>query len=81
MRLDVFLKKVLLVKKRSEAKIMCDNSLISMNNKEAKPSKQVNPGDIIIIESLKGVKQYRVIMLPHGNVRKTQISDYFVEIT
>jgi len=80
MRLDIFLKKVLLFKKRSEAKRMCDHSLIKLNGQDAKPSKQINPGDTIAIETMKGIQNYRVIDLPLGNVRKDETNNYYEEI-
>ena len=80
MRIDVFLKKVLLFKKRSDAKRMCDDHLIKINGQEVKPSKQVHPEDTIEIESIKGVENYRVITIPTGNVRKNEVYEYYEEI-
>jgi ribosome-associated heat shock protein Hsp15 len=81
MRIDVFLKKVLLFKKRSEAKKMCAHNLIKVNGKDVKPSKQINPGDMIEIESIKGIQNYRVLTIPTGNVRKDATCEYYEEIS
>lgn len=81
MRVDVFLKKVLIFKKRSDAKRMCDHNLIIINGRDAKPSKQINPGDIITIESIYGIKNYRVLTIPEGNVHKMSIAEYYEEIS
>jgi ribosomal 50S subunit-recycling heat shock protein len=80
MRIDVFLKKVLLFKNRSDAKRMCDDHLIKINGKEVKPSKQIAPGDTIEIESITGIQIYRVITIPTGNVRKNAGGEYYEEI-
>jgi len=80
MRIDAFLKKVLLFKKRSDAKRMCVKNLIRVNGKEVKPSKQITPGDTISIESITGIQNYRVVTIPTGNVRKNEIYEYYEEI-
>lgn len=79
MRIDIFLKKVLLFKKRSEVKRMCEHNLITVNGRKAKPSKQINTGDVIGIESIKGKQNYRILNIPQGNVRKDDIAEYYRE--
>jgi ribosomal 50S subunit-recycling heat shock protein len=81
MRVDLFLKKVLLFKKRSEAKKMCEDNLVKLNGKQTKPSRQINQGDIITIESIKGIQTYRVLRVPEGNIRKDETDAYYEEIT
>ncbi|MBN2620934.1 hypothetical protein JXB22_07570 [candidate division WOR-3 bacterium] len=80
MRVDVFLKKVLLFKKRSEAKKMCDDRLILINGKESKPSHSVNVNDIISIETREGTNKYRVLNIPERNVRKDDTEAYYEEM-
>jgi ribosomal 50S subunit-recycling heat shock protein len=43
-RLDVFLKRVGLIKQRSLAKDICDRGLVSMDGRTAKAGKEVGPG-------------------------------------
>ncbi|MEO0142561.1 MAG: S4 domain-containing protein [candidate division WOR-3 bacterium] len=77
MRLDVFLKKTLILKKRSDTKRLCSVGLIKVNGTIAKPAKEVKVDDLIEIETIKGVNKYRIIMLPEGNVRKNEVSLYY----
>ncbi len=49
MRIDKFLKVTRIIKRRSVATEACDTKRIQINNKVAKPSKQVKVGDIISI--------------------------------
>jgi len=78
-RIDLFLKKVLLVEKRTDAKLMCDKNLVRLNGKYVKPSKSVNTGDIIEIESFKGTKKIRILNIPTGNVGKQDADLYYEE--
>jgi ribosomal 50S subunit-recycling heat shock protein len=80
MRCDLFLKKVLLFKKRTEAKDMCNKNLIKLNGKYTKPSKTVSIDDTIEIETYKGVKKLKVLKIPSSNVRKNDITSYYEEL-
>ncbi len=80
MRIDQFLKKTLLLKQRQVAKELCDKNFIKLNGKYTKASKHVSVGDVIEIETLKGLARYRVLMLPHGNVRKDETDMYYAEM-
>ena len=53
MRLDKFLKVSRLIKRRTVAKDVCDGQKVSVNNKIAKPSTEIKPGDIITIDGIK----------------------------
>lgn len=50
MRVDVALKRLLLVRSRSEAKEACDVGAVTVNGVRAKASMSVGPGDRIGIE-------------------------------
>ena len=80
MRIDLYLKKTLIFKKREDAKKMCDKNLVKLNGRYIKPSKAINPGDLIEIETAKGIKQFQVLKIPTGNVRKDEIELYYEEI-
>ena len=80
MRCDLFLKKVLLFKKRTEAKDMCNKNLIKLNGKYIKPSKTVSVDDTIEIETYKGVQKIKVLQIPHGNVTKNDVASYYEEL-
>ena len=80
MRIDQFLKKTLLLKQRQVAKDLCDKNFIKLNGKYTKPSKHVSVGDVIEIETLKGLTRYRVLMLPRGNVKRNEADMYYAEM-
>lgn len=50
MRLDLFLKASRLVKRRTIAKVMCENGRVCVNGLEAKPAKGVKLGDRITLK-------------------------------
>jgi ribosomal 50S subunit-recycling heat shock protein len=80
MRIDQYLKKTSIFKKRTEAKIMCERNLIKLNGRPSKPSKSVMTGDVIEIETPHGIKQIRVLQIPTGNVSKDHKELYYEEI-
>jgi ribosome-associated heat shock protein Hsp15 len=80
MRIDQFLTKTSLLKQRSAAKILCDQGSVRLNGQYAKPSKQINIGDVIDIEAPTGSKRYRVLLIPSGNIRKGERSTYYEEL-
>jgi len=49
MRLDKYLKVSRLIKRRTVAGEACDGGRVSVNGKEAKPSKTIKVGDVISI--------------------------------
>ena len=49
MRLDLFLKKTALIKRRTVAKELIERGHMFINNKQAKPSSEVKDGDIILL--------------------------------
>jgi len=79
-RIDLYLKKTLILKKREEAKIMCDKNLVKLNGRYIKPSKTISPGDLIEIETTKGIKQIRVLKIPETNVMKEETGLYYEEV-
>lgn len=49
MRIDLFLKETRIIKRRTIAKEYCLRELVLINGKIAKPSSEVNSGDVINI--------------------------------
>ncbi len=49
-RLDLFLKTARLIKRRARARELCDQGGVMVNGREAKPAKDVHPGDIILLQ-------------------------------
>lgn len=77
MRIDLFLKKTLIVKQREVAKELCDKGMVKVNGTLSKPSREVRETDIIEIDSASGAMRYRVLKIPEGNVRKEETGLYF----
>jgi len=61
MRLDKYLKLTRIIKRRTVAKDAGESGIISINGKVAKPSKEVNIGDIIEIQFPKSSYKVRVL--------------------
>lgn len=49
MRLDLFLKKTAVIKRRTVAKELIERGHIFINDKQGKPSSEVKDGDIILL--------------------------------
>jgi len=79
-RVDQFLRKTLLIKQRAVAKTLCDKQYVKLNGQFTKPSKHVEIGDIVEIETPNGIKQYKILILPSGNVKKSDRDKYYEEI-
>ncbi len=77
MRLDLFLKRSSIVKRRTIANELAKNGRVFVNGKIVKPSYDVKEGDIISIVSRTGsVKEYKVIKIPQKQIGKGQWKDY-----
>jgi ribosomal 50S subunit-recycling heat shock protein len=76
MRLDQLLATLGIIKRRTEAKRMADNGLISVNQRPAKPSQSISTGDIIAIGGSKPLS-VEIIKVPGASVRKDQRDEYF----
>lgn len=49
MRLDLFLKKTAIIKRRTVAKEIVERGHVFINEKQAKPSSEVKDGDIVLL--------------------------------
>jgi ribosomal 50S subunit-recycling heat shock protein len=76
MRIDIFLKKTLLVKKRSLAKGLCDKGFIFIDGKKAKPSTEVKIGSTILISSNKR-REIEVLEIPRENVKREEVTRFY----
>lgn len=68
MRLDKFLKVSRIIKRRTVANEVSEMGCILVNDKPAKPSKQIKVGDIITVISKTSQFQYKVINVPNKNI-------------
>ena len=81
MRIDKFLNTVNIVKRRSLAEDMCKSGVVKVNNKVAKPSKNIKIGDIIEIEYLDKIKKFEVLNIPTTKtIPKSKKDEYVKEI-
>ena len=70
MRLDKYLKVARIINRRTVANEACDSDRVTVNGKEAKPSKDVKVGDVITVGLGNGKITLRVLEVPEGNVPK-----------
>ena len=68
MRLDKFLKVSRLIKRRTVANEVSDTGRVFVNGYQAKPSKQINVGDVITIEYSNRQVKVKVLKVPENNV-------------
>ncbi len=76
MRLDLYLSRVGIIKRRTIAKEMADNGLIKVNGNRAKPSAIIKTGDIIQIGGNRPVT-LEIINIPVSNVKKEARPDFY----
>lgn len=77
MRIDVFLKKICVVKSRSLAAKLCDEGKVLINGHPAKSSKDVKVGDEISVAQGPDELAFSVLALPEGNVSKAEAPSYY----
>ena len=80
MRLDKFLKVSRLIKRRTVANDVAEQGRIFVNDKLAKPAKQLKVGDIIKIEQYNKTVEVEVLIIPTGNVPAQNASELYKEI-
>jgi ribosomal 50S subunit-recycling heat shock protein len=79
MRLDKYLKTARLIKRRTVANEACDNGLVSVNDKLARASYEVKPGDRISLRF--GVRTITVEVLSvEENVRQADAAALYREV-
>ena len=70
MRLDAFLRKSLLIKRRELANQLCDEGMVRVNGTPRKASHEVKAQDQLEFPLYNRVLKVCVLALPDGNVRK-----------
>lgn len=71
MRLDAFLRKSLLIKRRELAHQLCDEGLVRVNGVPRKASQDVGAQDELEFPLYNRILKVRVLALPEGNVKKS----------
>jgi ribosomal 50S subunit-recycling heat shock protein len=70
MRLDLFLKTSRLVKRRTVAQEMCVAGRVLVNGHDAKPAKEVKPGDVITLKFSSRSVDLEIVSLIKTSSRK-----------
>ena len=70
--MDMFLKRVGLLKRRGLAKDICDAGLVSLDGRIARPGKEITPGRVIEIDLESERLRLEVLALPERNYKKEQ---------
>ena len=80
-RIDSYLCSVRLYKTRAKAAEACKKKRILLNGIEAKPSKEVTIGDVVLIKN-SGIKfEYKVLNTLSKRVGAKLVADYLKDIT
>jgi len=81
LRADKFLNSVNIVKRRSIAQDMIANSVVFVDGKPIKASKELKVNDIIEIRYLDETKQYQILKIPETkSISKSQKDEYVKEL-
>lgn len=70
MRLDKYLKVARIIKRRTVANEACSRDRVTVNGKDAKPSKDIKVGDVVCVSFGDRKLTFRVLDVPDGNVPK-----------
>ncbi len=76
MRLDLFLRKVGIIKRRTEAARLLKEGRILVDDRPAKPAAEVRPGQRLKISGPRGVTRWEILEIPAGNVPKSESERY-----
>lgn len=76
MRIDKYLKVSRIIKRRTVASEACSGGRVTINDKIAKPSSPVNPGDLISIRFGEHIGHYEVVAVAE-TMSKDRASDMY----
>ncbi len=77
MRMDLFLTRCCLTRRRSEAKRACENGIVMLDGRRAKPGHAVGPGKRVSISFLDRYLELEILKLPTGNVSRADARSYY----
>jgi ribosomal 50S subunit-recycling heat shock protein len=77
MRLDTFLSDTRLIKRRTQAKQACEGGKVFLDQRTAKPGKEIKPGQIITINFANRTLEVEVVDIPRRNVRKEEAKNFY----
>jgi len=82
LRIDKFMNSVNITKRRAVSEDMCKSGVVYINEKVAKPAKDVKVGDIIKIVYLDREVRYEVLQIPvTKTIPKSRQSEYVKELS
>jgi ribosomal 50S subunit-recycling heat shock protein len=76
-RLDSFLSDVRLIKRRTQAKKACENQIVWVDGKIAKPSREVKVGQKILLDFTSRTLEIEVLAIPKGSVKKEEAKEFY----
>ena len=76
MRLDVWIRKVGILKRRTLAARLLKNGQILVDDHPAKPAAEVRPGQRVRVEGPRTVTTWEVLAIPERNVSKADYALY-----
>ena len=77
MRLDVFLKQVRLVKRRSLAKELCDEGAVQLNGRPARAGRDVAPGDALTLDLRHRHIEVEIVAVPERPPSAAQAGEFY----
>jgi ribosomal 50S subunit-recycling heat shock protein len=77
MRLDSYLSDTRLIKRRSQAKQACEGGKVFLDQRAAKPGKEVKPGQIITINFANRTLEVEILDIPRRNLRKEEAKNFY----
>lgn len=72
MRLDVFLKRVGLIKQRTQAKQICDSGRVTVDGGKAKAGKEIGAGRVLGLDLSREYIEINILELPDRNFKRQQ---------
>ncbi len=77
MRLDLFFKKTLIIKRRTLARELIKSGRVFVNGSMAKPGKEVKEGDVIVFPLKRRRLTIKVKQIPAKPVKKGEELNYY----
>jgi ribosomal 50S subunit-recycling heat shock protein len=72
LRLDVFLKRVGLLKQRTRAKLICESGKVTVDGARAKAGKEIGPGRVIGLDLSREHLDIEIVELPDRSFKRQQ---------
>jgi ribosomal 50S subunit-recycling heat shock protein len=77
LRIDQFLSVSRLIKRRTQAKLACDQGLIYVDGVKAKPSKEIKAGQKVVLNLTRKKVELEVLKLPSRGLRKDEAKELY----